>query len=771
MVLSVVYFAVVMYLLGLGTVRLATGRRQLTIETHVMATGVGIGTFAVLATVFNLLGVPLAWWTFLAAAILVFSIPSFRDLILKKSPPPPTARQPSWSLDMACLVGAVGITAVLFAGLLYGSFNAPWLPDEDPVVHAISAKYISVHGTYSSPPGLIPVYAKYLEPYPSTYPTLMGVLVQLNPSVVWTLKFFNALLVSLSVLYFYIMAKEWTGKGVTALWMAGLIAICPCFMSRFIWAHTLAVLLFFPAFYALERIRAEPRWGIVAAVLIGAVLTAQPSAPAAFVFLAVGYWVVNVAFAWRKATDAMSMRSVVTQALSGAGGVLVALIYFLPGLIRYGLEDYVVGYTREPFKGFKFSFTGGETYGLWDFIWSDPRGRIDQPTGFGIVLFAVVCAGVVLSLVRARHLLGRRFRVVALVWLLVCVVNVEGNALPVAFFSYRFWVFLAMAAAMIAGEFLVWLGSPARGRSLLAAVVFGLALGVTLILSGLPETVFGLPRSSMGTPRLAAMVLAAAATTAALAWHLLALVRADERPLAWTASFGVAALLAGIVLTSGYPKVSLESIRRWGPSIYFYHSNEMAGWVDIRSRFPPGTPVLALTSGDDRVIAFDMWTPPFDPEVRAFGEALKRLPVEQIDQTLPGRIRDFAVSRRFGLVVVDQFWAGAVLPELLQVDREITGIARGSGLSGERLNALLQGDVRPTPEEKPVLEAVMECLGRRRERLALLNRELEKTARLRERMNRSPYFQSLLDSGQNGLTLFRVLELPAPVGTPPAPPP
>ena len=91
---------------------------------------------------------------------------------------------------------------VVFAFTFYiygsGAFNYPYLEDDDPWGHAEGVKYMAIEKNAFGPGT---EYTGYINPYPPTYDTLMGILHQTNDSVYWTLKFFNALIISLSVIY------------------------------------------------------------------------------------------------------------------------------------------------------------------------------------------------------------------------------------------------------------------------------------------------------------------------------------------------------------------------------------------------------------------------------------------------------------------------------------------------------------------------------------------------------------------------------------------
>ena len=71
MALSVVYFFVLIYFLGSPVVQLVTGRLRLRLEMHVLSTGIGLATFAVVTVLLNTVRLPLVWWMFLIVAAVL----------------------------------------------------------------------------------------------------------------------------------------------------------------------------------------------------------------------------------------------------------------------------------------------------------------------------------------------------------------------------------------------------------------------------------------------------------------------------------------------------------------------------------------------------------------------------------------------------------------------------------------------------------------------------------------------------------------------------
>ena len=67
------------------------------------------------------------------------------------------------------------------------------------------------------------------------------------------------------------------GSSKKALFATFCLAMVPAFLSHFIWAISLAVVMYFVAFYATEKIEDDKKWWIIAAIVIGATLIMTPT--------------------------------------------------------------------------------------------------------------------------------------------------------------------------------------------------------------------------------------------------------------------------------------------------------------------------------------------------------------------------------------------------------------------------------------------------------------------------------------------------------------
>ena len=229
-----------------------------------MRIGFGLAALPLLGLVLNLLKIPIDWKIILALSLVYPVYYLFRY-------------KPKPQLQFKITKTTISILAmlVLFAINLYiytsGAFAYPYLEDDDSWSHAVAVKFVSVEKTVFA--GVENPF-HYIDPYPPTYDLLLGLLHQTNDSVYFTLKFFNALIISLSTIFFYFFVKEFTQNRNKALFAAFALLSIPAFMSHFIWAISIAVPLYFVVFYALERIKYDVKWWIVAALSMVTVFTA-----------------------------------------------------------------------------------------------------------------------------------------------------------------------------------------------------------------------------------------------------------------------------------------------------------------------------------------------------------------------------------------------------------------------------------------------------------------------------------------------------------------
>ncbi len=847
---SIVFFFAVTALLGHGLIALVTGRRRVTAETCVVAPGVGLGLFACLSVALNSLGAPLVWWSFLAAGLAFEGAGQLRASSVGASRRVgivPEEAEEERARHVAPLLVAVLLGALLLIVMLHGEFSAAYLNDDDSWEHAATAKYIAVHHTYSISPEIRPRITSYLEPYPPGYPALIAVCHQLNHSLSWTLRFFNALLVALAVPWFYAAAKEYTrgnpkpearnsnreapGNSTAsssfgfrissfrpgaALWMTGVLAVLPCFMSHFVWAQTLAVTLFFPAFYALERCRREPAWAVMAAVAIAAIALTQPSAAAVFGMMAALAWLAHLVSACFRKGEPGRWNAVIFQAAAAAGALVIAAAFFVPEYVKFGHNEFYHGIGKIPAPPppapgeapapktsvdfTQMTGTGfGVTYSLWDVAFAPGiLNKINQPTGIGLVLFAVAAAGVVLALAGLRRLPIEPHWLIMLLWLGLGVAGIEGNRTGVALFPFRFWVFFAVPVAMLAGEFLAWLAAKLSWPLEALAAAAGAALGGVLVFSNLAErldvALEGLggppPETAMTSPALLIVSLLALAAAVGTAIYLIGNARRagkdaspeEARPSFLAPALGFAAivlLVGGVAMTSAWGKVQLQGSTPFPPGVRFYmgpvtgpdgrqylarEGPELQGYAEMQRELDPDTPVFVLNGPDDHAVGFDLWALPYDNEILAL-----RSRVDVVDPWMrPHRpvadekyLKDavaLAKAKGFRFVMVDLWRAADRQQDRTVTTRALVDTARAHKINEARLNALLIQKAPPTAEEAKVIATLRDLFDSMQFREDQEHEAFEIAEQLRGLMARSNLLapKPTIDKGAYGITLYEI---------------
>jgi hypothetical protein len=464
-----------------------------------MNIGFGLGTFAVLAVLLNLLKIQLHWMIFLAISVIVPLFHLYKQ-VSKKGLKLDFSQFKLTKSNIYILVVLL-IFAVFFSVYHKGAFTYPYLEDDDPWFHAEVTKYISIQRTFSHDPS---ISMSYIEPYPPAYAVLMGVLHQTNTDVIWNLKFFNVLIISLGILFFYFFAKEFFGSRQKALFSTFVIAIIPCFLSHFIWASSLAIVLFFPAFYAVEKIREDRTWWVVAAVMVAGVLLSQPSNAAIFGLMLGLFWLVKV----------VSTKSFQKHIFfAGLVGLVFALsIFYLPMIFKYGWEGVGsgIGFGSASLLHFSGAESGGGLLYTWnDFIFAKSVSKMDNPIGVGIVLFFLTAFSLIFVLYtllrKPKHFFADKnfTHIILVVWLLFALAGIHGNRLPVQLMPHRFWAIFAIPVALICAEGFFSLGSIFEKIRVHRLFIYAILIAGILVTSGYAkykvETSFWPPGMNWGS--------------------------------------------------------------------------------------------------------------------------------------------------------------------------------------------------------------------------------------------------------------------------------
>lgn len=431
------------------------------LERNMIRVGIGIGVLVALGTLLNLLHIPLDWKIFL---LLSITYPLF--ILIKKIKNNDLKLKLNLKLTKSNLNILFVLLIFLFCLFMYvgGSFKYPYFEDDDPWSHSMSVKYIATEKTAYEPDNF---NLKYLDPYPPGYGILMGVLHQTSPFMMWTLKFFNGLILSLGIVFFYFFTKLFTGSRNKALFSTFVIAALPSFFTHFIWAHTLVVILIFPAMYCLEMVKKDKKWKYVSAILISSILLTQPSQAIKIGLMIFIYFVVKcvwerkflidlflaqvygviLSFMWWgvKAQGMLAGRMEVAVkhadkigAAEASGGILSKISFMIQNYFRPDLG------------------TATKAYSFNDFFIVKPFGGINIHVGWGIFITLLLTIGIIYALIKFKESLKKEnvWIGISLAWFIFTFLGVNAMTfnLPVGFITFRFWLLLAIPVALLSSE-------------------------------------------------------------------------------------------------------------------------------------------------------------------------------------------------------------------------------------------------------------------------------------------------------------------------------
>ena len=405
-----------------------------------MRMGIGLGAVPAFGLLLNLARVPIDWRIFLfigAMPILILTGKFFRR------------GANFYGMFKDFKVNTYQLIAfVLFFISLYmyaqGAFAYPYLEDDDSWSHALGVKYVSIEKTVFA--GIKSPF-HYIDPYPPTYDMLLGIMHQTNNSVYWTIKFFNALIVSLSIIFFYFFVKVFAGSHRKALFSTFALFAVPAFLSHFIWAISLTMPLFFVSFYAVEKIRDDKKWWVIAAIVIVTAITSSPTHSTYFGLFFILYLAART-FIERK--------FLIYEFLAGSSALLLSFIlWWLPVIIRFGFSGFLQGLGITAIRGFgNIRGTGDRIYTLSDFIFAKEVNMINNPIGIGIILSLLTILGLIFLVLKYKDMLNKEnhYKLITLLWFFLAFYAVNAVRFPIKLSPFRAWMLLAIPVSLLSGE-------------------------------------------------------------------------------------------------------------------------------------------------------------------------------------------------------------------------------------------------------------------------------------------------------------------------------
>ena len=531
------------------------------LERNLIRVGIGIGAFVFLGIFLNLLKIPLDWKIFLVLSLIYPLFVLFKKIKLNELKKPRLKfRLTKSNVNVFIVLIIFFICLQMYVG---GAFQYPYLENDDPWDHALSVKYVSLEKTVYEPKNFD---FQYIDPYPPGYDLLIGVLHQTSPSLSWTLKFFNSLIISLGILFFYFFAKIFIGNKNKALFATFILALVPSYFTHFIWAISLAVMLFFPAMYCLEMIKRDRKWIYPAMIVISSILLVHPSLSIKLGIMFGIYWLVK----------AIIEKSLLKEILiAEIGGLLLSFVWWLGKwksmfLLQVTASESITTSTTLFSKIQSiFSPTAGtatKAYSFNDFFIAKPFGGINIHLGWGIFATFLVFIGLIYCIIKYKKLFKKEnvWMPITIVWFIFTFLGTNSATfnLPLGFYAFRFWLLLAIPVVLISSIGLWFLFKVGKKVSI---------------------------------PKLIILII----------------------------------VVIGVLLTSGYQKYNQNYNTMWPPGVFWTSNEEIQGYVWLRT-LPPDTKVFTYSTTDKPIIGFDKYSCEWCDNVIMFRENILDKNVSQL---------------------------------------------------------------------------------------------------------------------------------------------
>ncbi len=459
---TILLFFVYVWGLGYGITRFLKNSDNF-LERNLMRIGIGLGTIPFLGVLLSILRIPLDWRIFLVLSLVFPLIDLYKsDLVRNKRIPAIKVKLNKTNLSVLAVILLFSLSIFMYGT---GAFKYPWLEDDDSWHHASSTKYISIEKNVFPPEDNF----MYLNPYPPGYDLLMGILHQTSSSVYWTLKFFNALIISLGIIFFYFFVKIFTRNRNKALFATFVLASIPSYLSHFIWSHSLIVTLLFPAMYCIEMLNEDKKWMYPAIAVITSICLTQPTQPIKFAFLFGFYFIIKCIGS--KKLDLRLLGSLF-------GGYFLSMMWwatrwreiFFAGSVGESVSSAAVKVSAlsRLFSALQKVFppnSGSATraYSFNEIFLAKHQNMINNPIGIGLFISLLIVLGTIFAIISYRKLLSEEgnYLSITLLWGVFTFLgfNTMTFHLPFGFYSFRFWMLFAIPASILAAEGLWFLYS------------------------------------------------------------------------------------------------------------------------------------------------------------------------------------------------------------------------------------------------------------------------------------------------------------------------
>ncbi len=413
-------------------------------ERNIMRIGIGLAVLPLLSVALSLLRIPVDWRIILALSLIYPAISLF--LAVRKGMPKISSALKFTKSNLFFLLVLLMFAFTLFM-YVKGSFVYPYLDDDDSWNHAVGVKYVSLEKTVFNPNG----GTGYLDPYPPAYDTILGIMKQTSPYMIWTIKFFNSLMISLSILFFYFLARKLTKNSEIALFSAFVLTMLPSYLSHFTWSHALAPAFIIIIFYSFLMLKEDKKWVYASGIAFSSIILLSYDEAIKFfalfaIFLAVSWFHDKKYSLW--------------AAMASIAGGVATLLWFVPLLMRYGgLQNFIGSlFGRNAAISIRgLAGSADRIYTFNDFYVAKMQNMINSPIGVGIVISLLVLLGLgYAAVIQFTRKTGKskspdtfNWELVVILWFLFTFLGLYG--IPMKLVPFRNWLLLALPLSILAG--------------------------------------------------------------------------------------------------------------------------------------------------------------------------------------------------------------------------------------------------------------------------------------------------------------------------------
>lgn len=608
---TILFFLVVCFCLGFTATFFVKNASNF-LERNLMRLGFGLSLLPFVALILNILHIPIDWRIILFLSAIYpayFLIKHFKTLKLK-------LKITKYDLTIILMLIVFLINFYVYAS---GAFSYPYLENDDSWGHAETSKSIAEKKSawregYAT--------LRYADPYPPTYGIFMGIMHQTNDSMYWTLKFFNALIISLSTIFFFFFVYQLTMNRSIAFFSAFFLFAIPSYLSHFIWALALTMPLFFVTFYAAERIQTDRKWAVVTSLVMVTTLTSSPSHSAYFGFFFAIYFFAKMI---------IERKFLGFHAAAGIGGVVLSfLVWWIPMFFKHGVIGTLKGLGLLAYEDVlgvaEILGTGDRVYNFSDFFVAQGQNLINNPVGIGkmmtllllmallFFLFHVFLQSKRMSKKWGKLLIKGGIGVATLLLVIGIILFLnsdrydvrnpaQSDMLKAHMKSTLFFLFLSFAIMIVMG---LWIAPHLKKNKWTLIALMWLLFSFYAV----NATLYPYKLS----PFRAWMVLAIPVCMLA-SYATFSVAKLGKSAGGMIGFYAIiAVLLSGAFFTSAQQKIEVNTAN-WPPGGFWTSGEELGAYLWIKDNIPKQTKIFAYgTNGP--LIGFDMYTCHWCEDVR-----------------------------------------------------------------------------------------------------------------------------------------------------------